>query len=244
MAKVRSVVWAGLGSLMVLTGCDGATDPAQESSGAPQVETERPELDDLLERAREGSMSTDAGVTERMAASAQAYAQEVEAARAEIAAYPLRQQHESFEAVRDAVFQLDEWAAVIDAAGSHRLSAEQESEREALRRDLARLQTRILPRLRAQFVPPAGTLEEMAECEVIGPTDGIIRCIARDFRDQARMIRFHNQIRRVIYRLRFIETRYQPEIHSVRQFYQYPLEVPADNEVVIWLPSGDYRDPA
>ena len=241
---MRRVLLSVLGGLVVLGACEVPTRSGGEADETAQFETDRPELDDLLERAREGSMSTDVGVTERMAASAEAYAIAVATARAEIAAYPLRQQHDSFEAVRDAVFELDEWAAVIDAAGSHRLSAEQENERQALRRELARLQTRVLPRLRAQFVPPTDTLEEMAECEVIGPTDGIIRCIARDFRDQARMIRFHNQIRRVIYRLRFIETRYQPEIHSVRQFYQYPLEVPADGEVVIWLPSGEYRDPS
>ncbi|WP_300531671.1 hypothetical protein [Maricaulis sp.] len=241
---MRSVWLAAASGFLALAGCEDLPASDRDAEAPPQVETARPELDNLLERTRTGSISDDAGVTERMAASAQAYMEAVAAARAGIADYPYREAHSGFEAIRAAVFQLDDWAAVIDAAGSHRLSEAQEDQRQALREELGRLQRRLLPRLRSQFVTPEGVLEELAQCEAMGPTGRIVRCIARDFRDHARMVRFHNQIRRVIYRLRFTETRYQPEIHSVRQFYQYELDVPADGEVVIWLPSGDYRDPA
>lgn len=226
-----------------LSGCD-LSNTSGDADESLQTQRDSAEMEDLLLRSREGEMAEDEFVTERMLSAAEDYLDAIATARAEIAAADRQPVYTRFEDLRSAVARLDDWVAVIDAGASHRLTPEQDAAREALSEELSALQRVLLPRLRAQFVIPEGVLEAEAYCHAHGPNNSIVQCVARDFRDQPRMVRFHNRIRSAISRLRFTETRYQPERHVVNHFYRYFLEPPADGDVVVWTPVGDYRDPS
>lgn len=231
-------------AMSLLSGCSqdvSQEDDARvlESAAGSQA------LDNLLDRsAQSGEMSGDAFVTERMQNAASAYMRDLETARAEVAAADPRPTDVQFEDITARLDQIDAWVAVIDAGSSHRLTAEQDAQRGALARELSALQVELLPHLREQYTAPENSLEADAYCGTQGPGFAIALCVARDFRDQPRMIRFHNQIRTTLARLRFAETRYQPERHIPAHFYRYYLQPPDDGAVIVWNHDGSYRDTA
>lgn len=217
--------------------------PASAQDDPPPLTREQ-----LLESMRGESDAAETAVNARMVAATTAYLGQIEAARAEVGSYALPAGSINHVDIVAALDQLDDWAELIDRNRTYSLDAGQMAEISRLRADISRLQQRVLPRLRRSFsAPPTGVgdgVDCIAERRLLDrgmSYQNVVICTSQEFRYQREMIRFHNRIRALIFRLRFDSTRYRPDELDPLSYYEYPLDVPRDGDVVLWQQSGEFR---
>lgn len=217
--------------------------PASAQDDPPPLTREQ-----LLESMRGESNAAEAAVNARMVAATTAYIARIEAARAEVRSYTLPTGSIDHDSMIAALDQLDAWAELVDRNRTYSLDAGQMAEISRLSADISRLQQRILPRLRRSFSAPPTSIGDGVDCIAERRLldrgmayQNVVICTSPEFRYQREMIRFHNRIRTLIFRLRFDSTRYRPDELDPLSYYEYPLDVPRDGDVVLWQQSGEFR---
>lgn len=226
--------------VLLVSPVDGAvlqeSGPQGENASAP----EEP-IDDMLAAMRGEAASHEAGIEARLALAAAAYTDRVEAALPQVSAYNPDTTVTSWTEFRDILDQLEDWAGLIAVGETHALSAEQQARRELLRARLGRTQARLFPRLRYG-------LQEVEEvragihCHTTADSYLVAICSGEPFQRSSEVRRFQYQMRTVMKQLRFRQVIYQAFGSQPHNYYSDTFDPLEDSAVVIWQPSGQYRE--
>lgn len=229
---------------MIALGNAGTSTQRQESSDerssadpAPLESNRAALLEDVT---GPGGQEPSESVQQAIEEASRIYIHALEAASSEMADFEPAAFRTDASSLYAALEQLDTWVGLSEVGETQVLDDEQESQRLAFRSDVIETQRQALRQLRRdlRFAPSFSDWD--IACTAVGRFGRLLECESRQFRYAEDVKRFHNRYRALFLRLRFHEIRYRPLVASATRYFPYELDVPADDELIVWS-NGGYR---